>query len=89
MPIVGVANHTAREAKLAKTGRQRLIDQVEAMVAESGALEGFDSAKWLASWLQTPNPALGGRLPSEYMHRPEGQQMLSQLLAQMQSGAYA
>lgn len=70
-------------------GLRRLIGQVEVMVAESGNVEGFDAAKWVAAWLDTPNPALDGRRPAEYMHLPEGQEMLSSLLAQMQSGAYA
>jgi uncharacterized protein (DUF2384 family) len=70
-------------------GLRQMIGQVEVMVKESGAPEGFKAAKWLANWLEMPNPALGGRLPSEYMHQKEGQDLISQLLAQMQSGAHA
>lgn len=70
-------------------GLQRLIGQVETMVAESGDSTHFNAAKWLAGWMESPNPALGGRCPADYMRLPEGQEMLSQLLSQTQSGAYA
>jgi hypothetical protein len=49
----------------------------------------FNAAKWLARCLDTPNPALGGKCPVEYMHLLEGQELLSTLLDQAQSGAYA
>lgn len=70
-------------------GLRRLIGQVQTMVEESGEPEGFKAAKWLADWLYAPNPALNNRLPADYMHQTEGQELVSQLLAQMQSGAYA
>ncbi len=70
-------------------GLRRLIGQVDVMVAQSGNPKGFDAAKWVAAWLEAPTPALDGKCPAEFMHLPEGQEMLSSLLAQMQSGAYA
>jgi uncharacterized protein (DUF2384 family) len=73
-----------RVAALAK-----MIGQVQTMVAESGNPEGFDAAQWLASWLERSVPALGGRCPGEYMDTAEGRELLSQLLAMSQSGAYA
>jgi uncharacterized protein (DUF2384 family) len=78
-----------RDESTLVVGLRRLIGQVEIMVAESGDPEGFNAAKWIAGWMETPNPALAGKCPADYMHLPEGQEMLSQLLAQMQSGAYA
>lgn len=70
-------------------GITRLIGQVQAMVDESGGQEGFDAAQWVAKWLEEPSPALGGRKPSGYMDSAEGQQLVSRLLSQAQSGAYA
>jgi putative toxin-antitoxin system antitoxin component (TIGR02293 family) len=70
-------------------GMARLIGQVQAMVAESGNPEGFDAAKWLSHWLQQPLPALDGNRPLDYMDTIEGQMLVSNLLAMMQSGAYA
>lgn len=67
----------------------KMIGQVQTMVAESGDPEGFDAAQWLASWLERSVPALGGRCPGEYMDTAEGRELLSQLLAMTQSGAYA
>jgi uncharacterized protein (DUF2384 family) len=66
-----------------------LIHQVEVMVQQSGNPEGFDSAEWVARWLEAPCPALGGQCPSAYMATAEGQELVSSLLAMMQSGAYA
>jgi len=70
-------------------GMSQLIGQVETMVAQSGTAEGFDAAKWVAQWLESPLPALNGQRPAEYLDTIKGQRMISSLLAMMQSGAYA
>jgi putative toxin-antitoxin system antitoxin component (TIGR02293 family) len=70
-------------------GMAKLIGQVQAMVEESGNPEGFDAATWLADWLRSPLPAFDGTRPIEFMDTMEGQTMVSNALAQLQSGAYA
>lgn len=70
-------------------GLERLIGQLEAMMAESGDSSPFDAHKWIGDWLESPLPALGGLKPADYMDTMEGQEMVSTLLAQAQSGAYA
>ncbi|WP_236077311.1 antitoxin Xre-like helix-turn-helix domain-containing protein [Paraburkholderia domus] len=70
-------------------GMAKLIGQVQTMVEESGDPTGFDAAQWLASWLDEPLPALGGQRPAEYMDTAEGRDLVSNLLAMAQSGAYA
>lgn len=70
-------------------GLARLIGQVETVVAESGNPEGFAAAPWLAAWLQRPNAALGGRPPGDFVDTADGRALVSGLIAQMQSGAYA
>lgn len=70
-------------------GMARLVGQVQAMVEESGEPQGFDAAAWVARWLERPLPALGGKPPAEFMDTPEGQSLVSNLAARMQSGAYA
>jgi putative toxin-antitoxin system antitoxin component (TIGR02293 family) len=70
-------------------GMARLVGQVQSMVEESGNPEGFDAAHWVANWLEQPLPALGGRPPAELMDTPDGQALVSDLVARMQSGAYA
>jgi putative toxin-antitoxin system antitoxin component (TIGR02293 family) len=86
----------AREHKALSTdessrvlGMARLVGQVQAMVEESGNPEGFNAAEWVAGWLERPLPALGGQRPAELMDTPEGQGIVSQLVARMQSGAYS
>jgi hypothetical protein len=54
-----------------------------------GTAEGFDASRWVGEWLERPLPALGGAKPAEYMDTMEGQELISRLLAQAQSGAYA
>jgi len=70
-------------------GIARLVGQVEQMVRESGEAEGFDAARWVAGWLETPLEALGGSPPAALMDTAEGRRLVSDLLAQIQSGAYA
>lgn len=70
-------------------GLQKLIGQVEIMVGQSGDAAGFDAAQWVAGWLEQPVPALGNARPAEFMDTVEGQELVSSLLAKMQSGAYA
>lgn len=72
-------------------GLERLIGQVEVMMKESGdeTRQDFNAASWVAGWLEQPMPALGGRKPGDYLDTNEGQRYISQLLGQMQSGAYA
>ncbi|MEO7367886.1 MAG: antitoxin Xre/MbcA/ParS toxin-binding domain-containing protein [Gemmatimonadaceae bacterium] len=66
-----------------------LIGHAEKIVSESGESSKFDAGKWIATWLDRPNAALGGRCPSTLMDTFEGRDIVSTLLAQMQSGAYA
>jgi putative toxin-antitoxin system antitoxin component (TIGR02293 family) len=70
-------------------GMANLIGQVQIMVEQSGRPDGFDAAKWVARWLEEPVPALDGECPASYMDTMEGQRLVSNLLATMQSGAYA
>jgi putative toxin-antitoxin system antitoxin component (TIGR02293 family) len=70
-------------------GIARLVGQVQTMVEESGNPEGFNAADWLATWLKTPLAALGNTPPSAIMDTSEGQAIVSNLLARVQSGAYA
>lgn len=69
-------------------GMSQLIGQVETMVAQSGNPEGFDAAKWVAQWLESPLPALNGQRPADYLDTIEGQKLISNLLGTMQSGVY-
>jgi putative toxin-antitoxin system antitoxin component (TIGR02293 family) len=70
-------------------GMARLVGQVQAMVDESGNPENFNAAQWVAQWLDRPLPALAGQCPGELMDTPDGQVLVSNLVARMQSGAYA
>ena len=70
-------------------GVGRLLGQVQTLVRESGNPEGFDASAWLSMWMSTPVPALGGARPLDLLDTMTGQAMVSQLLSQMQSGAYA
>lgn len=70
-------------------GMASLIGQVQTMVEESGNPEGFNAAEWVARWIERPLPALGGQRPAELMDTFGGQALVSNIVARMQSGAYA
>ncbi len=99
--ILGVAKATA-EKKVAAgelltgnggraaLGIARLLGIAKEIVENSTAAEArdFDSAKWLGQWLETPQPALGGRKPSTLIDTPTGLEVVSKLLGAIESGAY-
>lgn len=66
-----------------------LIEQVRRMVERSDDLREFDVAAWLADWLESDNPSLGGKRPVDYLDTHVGIGIVRRLLAQMESGAYA
>ncbi|MFM9967128.1 MAG: antitoxin Xre-like helix-turn-helix domain-containing protein [Burkholderiales bacterium] len=70
-------------------GIARLVGQVSAVVTQSGNPQGFDAAKWVAAWLERPLQTLGGMRPAELMDTADGRAVVSDLVARMQSGAYA
>jgi hypothetical protein len=60
-------------------GRARLIEQLEAVLTESGdpaVAAGFDVSQWLTNWLEQPVAALAGRCPAEYVYSIEGREKL-------------
>lgn len=69
-------------------GMTRLVGQADSMVRDSGTVEKFSAAEWVATWLQRPHPALGGRRPGELMDTADGRDLVTDLLARQQSGAY-
>lgn len=70
-------------------GFAKLIGQIEAITAGADDTEGFDASAWLSQWISEPLPAFGGRKPIDFLDTMEGQNLVSDTLAQMQSGAYA
>ena len=70
-------------------GVARLIGQVQSMVEQSGDPNDFDAKQWVGQWLEQPLPALNNRAPLEMLDTASGQELVSQLLMQVQSGAYA
>ncbi len=87
--ILGVAKATA-EKKVsagelltgnggrAALGLARLLGIAKEIVDNSTAAQAsdFDSAKWLGQWLETPQPALGGRKPATLIDTPTGHESL-------------
>jgi hypothetical protein len=75
-------------ASVEAAGRDRLIEQVELLLQESGNSEPFDAATWLDRWLQRPNHALGGVAPELYLSTPAGEALLANLIGAMAAGSY-
>lgn len=67
----------------------RLIGCAAFMVQQTGGPSDFDAGHWVASWLERPLPALGGRCPAEFMSTRSGQGLVNDLLERATSGAYS
>lgn len=95
LPVATFNKKVKAKAKLSPAeserviGFARLVGQVEAMLEEAGGPPDFDARAWLARWLTEPLPALGDAMPMAFMNTMEGQNLVSQKLAQAASGAYA
>lgn len=74
----------------AALGMARLLGIAQDILADSTAAQaqGFDTARWLGRWLETPQPALGGRRPAELIETPTGLEVVARLLGALRSGAY-
>ncbi|MDG4550505.1 MAG: DUF2384 domain-containing protein [Candidatus Contendobacter sp.] len=70
-------------------GLERLIGQVQAMVANTEAASDFNACRWVGQWLDRPVPALGDAKPADFMDTLQGQALVSRLLAQSQAGVFA
>ncbi|WP_175017238.1 antitoxin Xre/MbcA/ParS toxin-binding domain-containing protein [Burkholderia aenigmatica] len=66
----------------------RLVNLVQKMVNESGDPEGFDTRKWLCTWLHEEVPSLGWKKPVTYLDTTDGEELVSKTLLSMQTGAY-
>jgi putative toxin-antitoxin system antitoxin component (TIGR02293 family) len=70
-------------------GFARLVGQVEAMLEGADVPPAFDARAWLARWLTDPLPAFGNARPIDFMNTMEGQTLVSETLARIESGVYA
>lgn len=99
--ILGVPKATAEKKAAAGelvTGRGgqsaigmiKLLGMAQDLVDDSIATEakGFDAAKWLGLWIETPQPALGGLKPADLIDTPTGVAIVARVLGSIQSGAY-
>ena len=68
---------------------ESLVGLVERIVLESGDLPGFDARAWTLEWLATECAALAGKTPNDFRSTPGGRDVVTRLVMQMQSGAYA
>jgi uncharacterized protein (DUF2384 family) len=72
-------------------GLNDLVSMVQAMLAtdpDNQAGRDFDVQKWVANWIQRPQPALGGLKPAELMDTSAGRESVMRVLGAIQSGAY-
>lgn len=95
LPRATIDRKVNREVRLSSdeservAGLAQLVGQAQAIVEQSGDSAGFDPAIWVAEWLDRVHPALGGKRPGDFMDTSYGRALVSDLLAQQQSGAYA
>lgn len=81
----------ARERRKRRSEREEFIDGLVKMVQDmipEGAGDGFDASPWVTRWLETPQPALAGVAPKDYLSSAEGRAIVRRLLSSIESGAY-
>lgn len=93
IPKATAARKLANKEKIngaAAIALARLLAIASEIVEDSTAphAQTFDTAKWLGQWIERPQPALGGRKPSELLDTPTGVSMVTKLLGAIRSGAY-
>lgn len=81
--VGGSAGHSA-------IGMATLLAKAQEMATDTGAVgtPGFDAGEWLGRWIELPQPALGGRRPSELLDTATGVQLVNRLLGSLVSGSY-
>lgn len=65
-----------------------LIGCIEVAVSTAGRPLASDAGAWMGSWLQRPNGALDGRLPSDFLCTPSRRQVLSDLISEAAKRGY-
>lgn len=96
VPKATIEAKVARDEVVGGAGGQRalamvrLLGQAHDIVSHSTApgAAGFDTAEWLGEWIETPQPALGGRKPSDLLDTPTGFEIVSRTLGALESGSY-
>ncbi len=96
VPKATIEAKVARDEVVGGAGGQRalamvrLLGQAHDIVSNSTASGAarFDTAKWLGAWIETPQPALGGRKPSDLLDTPTGFEIVSRTLGALESGSY-
>ncbi len=99
--ILGVPRATAEKKAAARqriggsggvaaVGMVRLLGLAQEVLAESThpEAEAVDAARWLGTWIEQPQPALGGRRPADLLDTPTGTDIVARLLGSLASGAY-
>jgi type VI secretion system secreted protein Hcp len=68
----------------------RLLAHAHEILKDSTSAEAerFDVARWLGRWIETPQPALGGKKPADLLDTETGASMVERTLGAMRSGAY-
>ena len=98
LPKATVEKKAAAGLRVAGSGGQaaigmvRLLATAQRIVGDSTSPQAsesdFDVAKWLGRWIEQPQPALGGRRPSDMLDTPTGMTVVARLLGSLESGAY-
>lgn len=68
-------------------GVQLMLDTIKTADLSPDAVN-FHHGRWLASWMEEPNPALGGVTPRELLKKPDGQATVLNVLHAILHGIY-
>ena len=103
MDLIGVPQTTFRRKEEAKEplpdvaghrvmGYLRVVATLRRLLDESGdpeRVKTFDLEAWVARWMRTSLPELGGKTPAQMLRNPEGQRAIEQVIERMRGGLAA
>lgn len=68
-------------------GVQLMLDTIKTADLSLDALN-FHHGRWMTSWMEEPNPALGGVIPRALLKKSDGHEAVMNLLNAMLHGVY-
>lgn len=92
LPAVMLGPRQQKPSHRRSPSAAKIIAKVRRILEESGnptAMSASDVERWVDVWMQTHQPALQGKTPTEVMQLLDGWDRVESLLEQLRDGGFA